>query len=158
MRLEILDNRAVGSTSDTSERYEYHFTDNFLGWRTFSLPWSSFTRRSDWQPVGAPNNGLTLSQVWGYDFSSLSGSGAFALDQNQLVKATQTSNLLMLENFESGNLSSWVPFNDLNSTFNISLASPGQAGQYSMQMDANIAANGWGGAGKYFSASQNWST
>jgi cellulase (glycosyl hydrolase family 5)/carbohydrate binding protein with CBM11 domain len=157
IRLELLDDRASGSTTDTSERYEYRFTDNFSGWKTFSLPWSSFTRRTDWQPSGAPNNGLTLSQVWGYNFSPLSGSGSFELDQNQLVKATSTSTSLMLDNFESSNLSAWVPFNDLNSAFNISLASPGQASQYAMQMDANIAANGWSGAGKYFSASQNWS-
>ena len=158
IRLELFDDRASGSTTDTSERYEYRFTDTFSGWKTFSLAWSSFTRRTDWQPVGAPNNGLTLSQVWGYDFSPLSGSGSFALDQIQLVKAAQSSTSLMLDNFESGNLSAWVPFNDLNSTFNIALASPGQAGQYALQLDANITANGWGGAGKYFSTSQNWST
>ncbi len=156
IRLEILDDRALGSTSDTSERFEYRFTDNFSSWKTFTLPWTSFTRRADWQPVSAPNNGLTLSQVWGYDFSPISGSGSFELDQNQLMRVISTSTSLVLDNFDSGNLSSWSTFNDANSIFKISLASAGQAGPYAMQMDTSISANGWGGAGKYFSTPQNW--
>ncbi len=161
IRLEILDDRLSGSSSDTSERYEYRFTDNFSGWKTFTLSWANFTRRADWQPSGAPNNGLTLSQVWGYDFSPITGSGFFQLDQNQLVKSISTtptaiSTSQLLDNFGSGNLSSWSTFNDASSTFRISLASPGQTGPYAMQMDASIASNGWGGAGKYYSTSQNW--
>ena len=86
IRIEIYDDRVPGSTSDTSERYTYQFADDFSGWRTMSLSWSAFTRRTDWQPVGAPNNGLTLSQVWGYNFSPISGRGSFRIDQNQLLK------------------------------------------------------------------------
>lgn len=86
IRLEILDNRGPGSTSDTSERWEYRIRDDFSGWRQFSVPWSSFTRRTDWQPAGAPNDGFTLTDVWGYNFSPLSGTGSFRLDQVQLLK------------------------------------------------------------------------
>jgi endoglucanase len=156
MRLELQDDRAPGSTGDTAERYEYRFTDNFSGWRTFALGWSSFTRRGDWQPSGAPNNGLTLSQIWGYSFAPLGGSGSLQIDQVQLVKATSTSAALLIDNFESGNLSSWTSFADANSTFAISPVSPGQTGQYATQMNANIAPNGWGGAGKYYSSPQSW--
>jgi hypothetical protein len=164
IRLELLDDRAPDSR-DTSERFEYLFTDNFSGWKTFTLSWTDFTRRTDWQPPGAPNNGLTLSHIWGYDFSPLSGSGSFQVDQLQLLKpATAPTSTrspsptsLTLDNFDSGSLSAWNIFNGPDSTFNISLASPGWVGQYAMQMDASIAANGWGGVGKYFSAPQNWS-
>jgi hypothetical protein len=156
IRLELQDDRAPGSNGDTSERYEYRFTDNFSGWRTFVLAWSSFTRRADWQPAGAPNNGLTLSQVWGYSFAPLSGSGSFQIDQIQLVKVATTSTSLLIDNFESGNLSAWTTFADAKSTFQISAASQGQNSQYAMQMDVNIAPNGWGGAGRYFPTPQNW--
>ncbi len=81
IRLELMDNRAPGSTTDTSERFEYLFKDNFTGWRSMSLPWAKFTRRTSWQPAGAPNNGLTLTQVWGYSFAPLNGSGSFEIDQ-----------------------------------------------------------------------------
>ena len=86
IRVELFDDRALGSNSDTSERYEYRFVDNFSGWKSFILPWNDFTRRADWQPAGAPNNGLTLTQIWGYDFAPISGSGSFQLDQIVLVK------------------------------------------------------------------------
>jgi endoglucanase len=86
IRVELFDDRAPGSTSDTSERYEYRFVDNFSGWKIFTLSWKDFTRRADWQPAGAPNNGLTLTQIWGYDFAPIGGSGSFQLDQIVLVK------------------------------------------------------------------------
>ena len=50
LRLEILDDRASGSTTDTSERFAYLFSDNFSGWRHFILPWSSFLAG----PTGSP--------------------------------------------------------------------------------------------------------
>ena len=71
IRLELMDNHAAGSTSDTSERFEYLFTDNFSGWKTIRVPWSSFARRTSWQPAGAPTDGLTLTQVWGFSFAPL---------------------------------------------------------------------------------------
>ncbi len=52
---------------DTAERFEAAFTDNFAGWQRISIPFSAF-RRSDSQPAGAPNDGLTLASVWGYGF------------------------------------------------------------------------------------------
>src|SRR5204862_15785 len=67
------------------ERFEYKFTDNFTGWKTYSLPWGSFTRRQDWQPTGAPNDGLTLTQVQAFSFAPVSGYGDFSLDQVQLT-------------------------------------------------------------------------
>jgi endoglucanase len=86
LRLELLDDRAPSSSTDTSERFMYAFTDDFTGWRTISVPWSSFSRRVDWQPAGAPNNGLTLTRVWGYNISPIRGSGSFRTDQHRLVR------------------------------------------------------------------------
>lgn len=52
---------------DTAERFEATFTDSFSGWQRVSIPFSAF-KRSDIQPANAPNDGLTLSSVWGYGF------------------------------------------------------------------------------------------
>ena len=160
IRFELLADRAPGSSGDTSERFEYRFVDDFSGWKDFVLPWSNFTRRPDWQPAGAPDNGWSLAEIWGYNFAPMGGSGSFQIGQNEIAAQIQepktTSSSLLLANFESGNASAWNAFSDANSSFKVSLASPGQAGPYALQMDANIAANGWGGAGMYYSAAQNW--
>ncbi len=86
IRVELSDNRAPGSTGDNSERFVYYFKDDFTGWRALSLAPSSFIRRTDWQPAGAPNDGLTLAQVYGFNISPVGGSGHFQLDQVQLAK------------------------------------------------------------------------
>jgi hypothetical protein len=85
IRLEVSDNRS-DLTTDTAERFEYLFTDNFTGWKFFSLPWGSFSRRVSFQPVGAPNDGFTLTQIWGFCFAPRGGSSSFRLDQVQLMR------------------------------------------------------------------------
>jgi hypothetical protein len=86
IRLEIYENRAPDSTTDTSERFEYRFIDNWSGWKHFTVPWSSFVRRTDWQPQSAPNDGFSGAQIWGFNFSPLSGQGSFQVDTIQLLK------------------------------------------------------------------------
>jgi aryl-phospho-beta-D-glucosidase BglC (GH1 family) len=78
--IEILDNRAAGTGRDTSERFEYKFIDNFVGWKTFDLAWYDFVRRSDWQPQGAPNDGFNRTRVWGFNLSPVSRQGSFQVD------------------------------------------------------------------------------
>jgi endoglucanase len=165
VRLELMDDRAPGSSVDTSERYEYFFTDNFSGWKTLSISWSQFKRRADWQPLGAPNNGLTLTQMWGYSFAPLSGSGFFQLDDNGLRKAvintpaptaTSVPTPFVIDDFESGSAPAWSAFKDAGSSITIRIASPGEAGQYALQVDAAVAPNGWAGAQKLYSTAQSW--
>lgn len=62
---EIMDNRSNPS-SDTAERFDYVFTDNFSGWKRISISWTNFTRATDFQPGGAPDDGLTLTEMWGW--------------------------------------------------------------------------------------------
>lgn len=83
-RLELRDN---GGSAGTAERFEYRFQDDFVGWKWVSVPMSAFTRRTDWQPAGAPNDGLTLSAVRGLSFEPLSGNGSTVLfDDLQLER------------------------------------------------------------------------
>lgn len=84
IRIEVLDNRGWGG-NDSAERFEYVFTDNFTGWKTFDLFWKAFSRRSDWQPDGAPNDGFGLTQVWGFNISLVKGQGSFEVDDIKLI-------------------------------------------------------------------------
>jgi len=84
----------VYGADDTSERFTATFTDNFTGWRKVILPFRSFSRAAQ-QPAGAPNDGLTLSQVWGYGFTlPQAASGTLYLDQVRL--ADLWTNILLL--------------------------------------------------------------
>ncbi len=85
IRLEVYENRAAGSSVDTSERFEYRLIDNWSGWKHLTIPWSNFIRRSDWQPTDAPNDGFNRAQIWGFNFSPISGQGSFQVDDIQLL-------------------------------------------------------------------------
>jgi endo-1,4-beta-D-glucanase Y len=150
IRLEVSDNRAAGSTTDTSERFEYRFVDNWTGWRHFSLTGAAFQRRADWQPTGAPNDGFTLTQVWGFNFSPVGGAGSFQVDQLELVKRTYT----VLDDFESGNTGKWAAFKDPGSTMTLSVVSPGKVGNYAMNVQYNILS--YGGVSQGYPTPQDW--
>lgn len=68
IQAEIFDNQGLGSTGDSAERWYYRITDDYTGWRFFRVPFSAFQRRSDYQPGGAPNDGLNLTDISGYAF------------------------------------------------------------------------------------------
>jgi len=71
---------------DTAERWEATFADNFSGWQEVVIPFASLTRSAA-QPEGAPDDGLTLSEVWGYGFELPQGGtsiGTMLLDQVRL--------------------------------------------------------------------------
>ena len=70
---------------DTAERFETTFIDSVDGWQEISIPVADFVRSAD-QPVGAPNDGLNLSEVWGYGFDlPYPAAGTYRFD---LVRAT----------------------------------------------------------------------
>jgi beta-glucanase (GH16 family) len=82
----LVDYVRVYQAADSAERFEFSFVDAFTGWRQITLPFGSFTR-SAMQPAGAPNDGLTLNQVWGYGVQlPPASSGTFAMDQVRLVE------------------------------------------------------------------------
>ncbi|MBT8214018.1 MAG: hypothetical protein KJP12_02260, partial [Acidimicrobiia bacterium] len=82
---EISDNRSNPAT-DTSERFDYAFTDNAAGWHLISIPWTAFSRATDFQPGGAPDDGFTLTEIWAWAIVLPQGADVvyfddFALDQ-----------------------------------------------------------------------------
>ena len=77
----LVDYVRVYQAADSAERFEATFVDDFTGWQKIHLPFSSFTRSAN-QPVGAPNDGLTLTEVWGYGFVMPDGTtGSFQMDR-----------------------------------------------------------------------------
>jgi beta-glucanase (GH16 family) len=93
-QLDIMDNRSDPG-SDTAERFSYWFDDDFTGWRYISVPWGAFVRRPDWQPGGAPDDGLTLTAMWGWAFVLPFDSGTFYLDDVGVINH-------VIDDFESG--------------------------------------------------------
>ncbi|MDJ0959802.1 MAG: carbohydrate binding domain-containing protein [Acidimicrobiia bacterium] len=61
----LVDYVRVYQGPDTAERFETTFTDSVAGWQQISIPITDFVRSAD-QPAGAPDDGLTLTDVWGY--------------------------------------------------------------------------------------------
>jgi len=86
IQVEIFDNRQLGNTGDSAERFYQRFTDNFSGWKHISLPFALFQRRTDYQPSGAPADGLNLTDVSGFAFNlpAVSATTVYYLDQVEL--------------------------------------------------------------------------
>jgi hypothetical protein len=80
----ILSDNRSDPGSDTSERFEATFVDNFTGWKKVTLM-SNRLERSAEQPAGAPDDGLGLTKVWDYGFElPAASSGPFYMDQVRL--------------------------------------------------------------------------
>jgi beta-glucanase (GH16 family) len=63
----LVDYVRVYGAPPTSEQFETTFVDDFTGWQLLERPFADFTR-SPTQPAAAPDDGLTLTDIWGYHF------------------------------------------------------------------------------------------
>jgi beta-glucosidase len=85
---EIFDNSSSGD-SVAAERFDFNFKDDIDGWRFVNIPFSSFTRATDFQPGGAPDDGLTLTEMWGWAvILPFGGPETVYFDDFQLVDST----------------------------------------------------------------------
>jgi len=86
IQIEIFDNRQLENLGDSAERWYQRFTDDFSGWKQISLPFAQFQRRSDYQPGGAPNDGLNLTDVSGLAFNmpSVASTTLYYVDQIEI--------------------------------------------------------------------------
>ncbi|MCB0159328.1 MAG: family 16 glycosylhydrolase, partial [Caldilineaceae bacterium] len=91
---EISDNRSDPNT-DTSERFDYEFTDTTAGWQFISIPFADFTRATDFQPAGAPDDGFTLTEIWAWAIVLPVGSDTVYFDNFALGEH-------VVDDFESG--------------------------------------------------------
>jgi hypothetical protein len=88
-QFEILDNRS-DPASDTSERFDIEILDRSADWLRIDLPFSAFTRATDFQPSAAPDDGLTLTEVWGWAVNLPFGDGAVLFDDLSLTGGPET--------------------------------------------------------------------
>ncbi|MFJ8023321.1 glycoside hydrolase family 3 protein [Streptomyces sp. NPDC096311] len=81
-----------GANGEASELWTTSFTDDFTGWKQIEIPFTDFTYRTDYQPVGGIDQVLGLTQMWGYALTLPVGvKGRFALDDVELYgKADQS--------------------------------------------------------------------
>jgi beta-glucanase (GH16 family) len=88
---------------DTAERFETSFVDDFTGWQQVTVPLTGFTRSAD-QPEGAPDDGLGLTDVWGYGFGLPGGSatGSVFVDQVRLVPKPPPTEVMVANADDSG--------------------------------------------------------
>ncbi|MBV2353424.1 CIA30 family protein [Streptomyces sp. J2-1] len=74
-----------GANGEASELWTTSFTDDFTGWKQVEIPFSDFTYRTDYQPVGGIDHILGLTQMWGYAVTLPPGTkGDFAMDGVEL--------------------------------------------------------------------------
>ncbi|GAX51670.1 glycoside hydrolase family 3 protein [Streptomyces olivochromogenes] len=81
-----------GANGEASELWTTSFTDDFTGWKQIEIPFTDFTYRTDYQPVGGIDQVLGLTQMWGYALTLPAGvKGWFAMDDVELYgKADQS--------------------------------------------------------------------
>ncbi|ELS56731.1 glycoside hydrolase family 3 protein [Streptomyces viridochromogenes] len=81
-----------GADGEASELWTTSFTDDFTGWKQIELPFTDFTYRTDYQPVGGIDHILGLTETWGYAVTLPVGlKGEFAMDGVELYgKADQS--------------------------------------------------------------------
>jgi beta-glucanase (GH16 family) len=91
---EISDNRS-DPNADTAERFDYTFTDTTPGWRLISIPFTDFTRATDFQPAGAPDDGFTLTEIWAWAIILPVGSDTVYFDDFEVFDQ-------VVDDFEGG--------------------------------------------------------
>ncbi len=152
-QFEIMDNRS-DQNSDTAERFDFVFADDFSGWQKITIPFSSLSRATDFQPGGAPNDGLTLTQMWGFAIILDGSAGTIRLDDIGLERA-------IVDDFESGlaggsdgdgNPIGFYKFEGPDAAVSFTTADsppapvPGSAtGNNVLQLDSNVPSGSWGG-------------
>lgn len=80
-RIILSDNLNPNVSGDTAERFAYEFDDTSAGWQLISIPWADFFRDYAFQPPGAPDDGLTLTEMQAYALALPAGSRVAKLDQ-----------------------------------------------------------------------------
>lgn len=156
-RIILSDNPDPSLPGDTAERFAYEFVDESVQWRHILIPWGAFFRDYAYQPPGAPNDGLTLTDVQAYALALPSGVNATVyLDDVRVVK------LQSLDDFESGLPGSWFQYGDygsgtfINTTVISTNTVPGLDPNNVLRIEYNSA--GWGaGTGNNLDG-QDWSS
>ena len=77
-RIEL---KGSGDNAGASNRFEWTFNDNTMGWRLLQIPFDDFMNRTDFTPGPDPTAPLDTSEMWGYSVLLAPGSGMMKLDE-----------------------------------------------------------------------------
>lgn len=166
VQVEVFDNRNPDLNTDTAERWFYRITDDFEGWQQFTIPFESFQRRTDFQPSGAPNDGLGLDAVSGYAFGMPGGVGAHIAYLDDVTLVTLDTEPLMIDDFESeelfnsqdsfGNGIGYITWGDTagNTTLRLIDAQRGSTDTRALAVNYDISA--FGGFSHVFTDGEKW--
>ena len=166
VQIEIFDNRNPNLNTDTAERWFNRITDDYDGWLEFSISFRSFQRRTDWQPGGAPSDGLGLNEVSDYAFGFPAGTGPQTayLDNIQLVSLGVDP--LAVNDFEMdeillgqdsfGNNIGFVSWGDTAENIELRLFEATRGGEKSTALTINYDIAAWGGFTHAFTDGDNW--
>ena len=154
-RLILSDNPNPAVPGDSAERFVHEFADNSAGWRHILIPWGAFVRDWAYQPGGAPDDGLTLTEVQAYALALPNGAATIALDEVRLVT------FQAVNDFEQELPPTWFQYGDygsgtfVNTTIVPTDTVPGLKPNNVLEIAYNSA--GWGaGAGNNLGG-QDWS-
>ena len=90
-----------GADAENGELWQSFFTDDTNGWKKVQVAFANMKRRTDFQPGGAPNDGmLNLTKMWGYAVN-LPGGGATNTLEFDDVQVYE--NLQIFDDFEGAN-------------------------------------------------------
>ncbi len=166
VQVEIFDNRNANLNNDTAERWFYRIADDYEGWQEFSIAFRSFQRRSDWQPGGAPDDGLGLDAVSGYAFGFPAGTGAKTAYLDDVRLVTLGVDPLLIDDFEMDELLltqdsfnndiGYVPWGDAPGNVELRLSEATRSGAQSMALTVDYDIAAWGGFSHVFNDGENW--
>jgi beta-glucanase (GH16 family) len=99
----LVDYVRVYQGPDTAERFEASFTDDLAGWSEVTVPVTDLVRSAD-QPANAPDDGLGLSDVWGYSlgFPNGTASGEAGIDFVRRDQVPAPTDLVVTNLADSG--------------------------------------------------------
>lgn len=90
-----------GPDAEHGELWQSFFTDDTNGWKKVQVAFANMKKRTDYQPGGAPNDGvLNLTRMWGYAVN-LPGGGATNTLEFDDVQVYE--NLQIVDDFEGAN-------------------------------------------------------
>ena len=148
-----------GVDGEHSELWNSHVLDDSTAWKFVHLPFSAFTKRTDFQPSGAPSDGkLDLTAMWGYAMNLTTGANSFLIDDVQVYE--QVRNVETFEGPATVAQRGFSVYNGNNAPPTLAiepLARDGVTDNHALKVDYDTPAGQYGGYQQDFADTQDWS-
>ena len=166
VQIDLFDNRNPDLNTDSAERYFFRVADDYEGWQQFSIPFGNFQRRTDFQPGGAPNDGLGLNAVSGYAFGFPAGTGAQTAYLDQVELVTLAVEPVLISDFEIDEIIAstdefnngigLVPWGDTGGNVELRLTDAIRGGEENRALTIEYDISAWGGFSNVLTDGENW--